>query len=126
LEESAGRFHRPLDLPSSNLRIQIWGNNHDQVTSNLPVVTSDEREYVVVASSGEQLPAGYTIELIVGELPIPWMLYARWGSLVALAALVLVTLRAGRRRSARAAQRPPKAIPGAPGLRPKSKTRRAA
>jgi hypothetical protein len=99
LEKSAGLFRRPLDLRSSNVRIRVKAKDPQHVTSNLPIVTLDDSDRVVMASAGKQLPAGYTIELQIGNMPIPWMLYARWGSLVALATLVLATFLVSGRRS---------------------------
>lgn len=39
----------------------------------------------------KQLPSGYIIKVQIGDLPIPWMLYARWASLTMLVALVMGT-----------------------------------
>ena len=42
---------------------------------------------------------GYTIEAQIGAAAFPWMLCARWGSLVLCLALVLVTAFARRRQA---------------------------
>jgi hypothetical protein len=97
VDQSAGLFRRRLDLPSSNVCVRVRSTDPLPVMCNLPTATADGGNRAVFATGGEQLPAGYTIELQSGNVPIPWMLYARWGSLVAFAALVLVTFWTNRR-----------------------------
>jgi hypothetical protein len=67
------------------------------VSCNLARV-GDAGNQVLFASAGTQLPAGYTIELQLGPMPFLWMQYARWGSAVLLAVLVLATAVLVRRR----------------------------
>ncbi len=96
LENSAGALRRTLDLPSSNVRIRVRGENTKQVSCNLPG-PSEAGEYVQFAAA-KNLSAGSIIELQVGKLPIPWMLYTRWGSLGALGMLMLGTVAVHYRR----------------------------
>jgi hypothetical protein len=98
LEGSAGLLRRPLDLPSSNVRLRVGSNDGQPVSCNLSP-SSRIGDDLVFAAVDKQVPAGYTIQLQIGNLPLPWMLYARWASLVTLAMLVLVTLLVLRRRN---------------------------
>jgi hypothetical protein len=81
---------------------------------------------MVFATVREQLPAGFTIELRIGNLPIPWMLYARWGSLVVLATLVLWTFSASYRRRGGIAKSQGFVPPLGAELHRRTKTRRRA
>ena len=94
LEESGGQFCRTLDVPSSYVRVQTAAKDQ-RVSCNLsPAVVVGGR--VIFAAKGEQLPSGYTIELRIGSLPIPWMQYARWSSLGVLCLMVVGTVVAHR------------------------------
>ena len=101
LEESGGLFRRPLDLPSANVRVRVRSKNGQQVSCNLPRM-SEAEDQAVFAAGDRQLPAGYTIELQIGSLPIPWMRHARWASLIALVSIMVMTVLASRVRAERA------------------------
>jgi hypothetical protein len=89
IEESGGQFHRPLDLPTANLKIQTEGNK--QVVCNIsPVAVVEGRTTFTV--NDQQFPIGYRVKLQVGNVPVPWMIVGRWASLAALATLVLGTI----------------------------------
>jgi hypothetical protein len=96
IEESGGQFHRPLDLPTTNLKIQTEGDK--QVASNIApaAVVKGRRTFAV---NDRQLPTGYTIRLQIGDVPVPWMMIGRWASLAALVTLVLGTILVSRLRS---------------------------
>ena len=47
---------------------------------------------MIFAMNDKQLPSSYIINVQIGDLPISWMLYARWASLLALITLVTGTL----------------------------------
>ena len=96
LEESAGVLRRTMDLPCSDVRIRVRGENTKQVSCNLP--RSREAGDYVEFVAAEKLSAGSIIELQVGKLPIRWMFYARWGSLGALGMLMLGTVAIHYRR----------------------------
>jgi hypothetical protein len=99
LEQSAGLLQRPLDLPSSHVRLRVKSNDGQQVSCNLSP-SSRVGDDLVFAAVDKQIPAGYTIQLQIGNLPIPWMLYARWASFGVLCVLVFGTLGAHRLRRA--------------------------
>jgi hypothetical protein len=99
-EESFGLFRRPLDLPSAEVRIRVRGKYAEQISCNLPRASATGDE-AVFASADNVLPAGFTVELNLGALPLPWMQYARWGSVAALAALVAANVVAPRFRRVR-------------------------
>jgi hypothetical protein len=94
-QASAGLYQRVLDLPSSNVRIQVRADNEEDVSCTLPKSIGDGDKRVFAALNG-QLPSGFTIELQIGDPVIPWSRYARWGSVVVLAGLVVATLVVGR------------------------------
>jgi hypothetical protein len=94
---AAGQFRRPLDLPSAQVRVCVHATDPQQVSCNLSPPTGVGGD-AIVTSAGDPLPAGYIIELTIGRIPLPWMLYARWGSMVALIMLVLGTLSLRRYR----------------------------
>ena len=91
LEGSSGQIRRPLDLPCSEVRVRVLGENSVQVSCNLPLVKKANDD-LVFASVAKRLPAGYTIELQFGNLPFPWMQCARLGSIIVLVSLILVTV----------------------------------
>jgi hypothetical protein len=97
LDETTGLFRRTLDMPTGQVRIRIRGQNAEQLSCNLPTAspTGDDS---LVAMHASDLPAGFTIEVHLGVVPRPWMRYARWGAVAALAALVLATVVAPRFR----------------------------
>lgn len=99
LEQGAATLHRALDLPSGNVTVRMRGKKPSQLSCNLPVrETRDDK--MVFASSDDQLPAGYVVEVQVGAPPIPWRSYARSGSIVALVMLMFATAIVLRRRGA--------------------------
>jgi hypothetical protein len=101
LEQGALTLHRGLDLPSRNVTVRVRGKKPSELFCNLPVRKKHDDD-MVFASTGDQLPAGYVVELQVGAPPIPWRDYARSGSLVALVMLMFVTAIVLRRRGAQA------------------------
>jgi hypothetical protein len=97
LEQASATFHRALDLPSRNITIQVRGKQPSEILCNLKAGHENSTE-VVYTSAADELPAGYVIELQVGGQPLPWLKYARSGSLVALVVLMFATAIALRRR----------------------------
>lgn len=98
LAERVGQFRRPLDVPSSDVRIRLHGAEARQVSCNLPVLREAGEHVVFFASAGNQLPEAFTIDLQIGSLPWPWLQYARWGALIALGALACATIAVSRLR----------------------------
>ena len=78
-------LRRSMDVPCSDVRIRVRGENTEQVTCNLS--RSREAGDYVEFVAAEKLSVGSIIELQVGKLPVRWMFYARWGSLVRWACL---------------------------------------
>jgi hypothetical protein len=107
LIESEGHFHRPLDVPSSKVRVRVRGTSGDQVSCNLPRAPAAAGE-MAFASAGGRLPEMFALEFEIGALPFPWMQYARWGALAALVAFVTTTLAIYRHRGCRSDAQPEK------------------
>lgn len=104
LVESAGQFRRVLDVPSSDVRVHVHGEDKRLVSCNLPQSDAADGQ-LVFATADEQLARDFTIELQIASLPFPWMQYARWGSVVLLAVLVGATVAIARLRRRRSTSR---------------------
>ncbi len=95
------RWERPLDLPCSGLRVRVENADPDEVACNLRPGPTEGNRLLTFDAGGETLPAGHTISVELGRLPVPFMAYARWAALAVLAILAagasLLVLR--RRRS---------------------------
>ena len=92
LVESAGQFRRTLDVPSSNVRVSVHGADKRLVSCNLPGVSDAPDGQLEFAAAGQPLARNFAIELQIASLPFPWMQYARWGAVVALAMLAGATV----------------------------------
>jgi hypothetical protein len=97
IEESGRQFHRQIDLPTTNLRIQAQAHDQQVICNVASVEVVDGR--TIFAAKDRELPIGHTIKLQIGNLPIPWMLYGRWASLSVLATLALGTILVRRLRN---------------------------
>lgn len=91
LADNAGQLRRVLDVPNSDIRIRMHGADARQVSCNLPR-SKESEEQMAFASTGEELPQGFAIELKLVSLPFSWMQYARWSSVVVLAVLAGATV----------------------------------
>jgi hypothetical protein len=121
----AGRFRRPLDVPASNLRVRVKGSRENHVSSNLSQITRAAKP-AIFSAFDSRLPAGYVVELQIGEIPLPWMRYARWASLFIMAALMLATLWVRRRQRLRASLSHVTSIPKIGSNHPTRRARRRA
>jgi hypothetical protein len=81
-------FRRTVDLPARNVTLRVHGDALETTSCNLPLARTSESSAVFAS---EDVAAGHSIELIVGDLPFPWIQCARWGAVATLAALVLAT-----------------------------------
>jgi hypothetical protein len=95
-------FHRPLDLRTDHVRIEIARDEIGTVSGTLPLV-GDAASDIAVFEAKDR-PAGEVIELSLGEVPLPWTNAARWGALGVLVLLVLATVAVTMRRRRAAAQ----------------------
>lgn len=106
LEESAGLFRRVLDLPTEDLAVRVLDGSATNLKCNL--VTARRTNHDVLFTASDQLlPASFAVELQIGEPPIPWAKYARWGALTLLGGLILATLLVGKLRGSGIARRQP-------------------
>jgi hypothetical protein len=92
LVESAGQFRRTIDVPSSAVRVRVHGADQRPVSCNLPPSPDAPDGQLAFTPAGRQLARDFVIELQIASLPFPWMQYARWGAVVALAALAGATV----------------------------------
>ena len=94
-------WHRPLDLPSSKVRVSVRSSQPDRITCNLDPATRQKDGEVLFEAGKRTLAAGYPLRVELGRLHVSPMTYAPWLALVVLAGLVVgATLPVIRRRSA--------------------------
>ncbi len=87
-------WQRPLDLPCNDLRLRVRTDKPDDVACDLDAASGDRAGELLFRAEG--LPAGHVLQVGLGNLPVPWMTYARWtaaGLLVCLVAAGAVALR---------------------------------
>jgi hypothetical protein len=92
-------FRRPLDLPTEQIRIRVFGQSTD-VTCNLAMGQARPEDAIDFESQGSLLPIGHTIEVQFGSLPVPWTAVAKWWALGGLVVLITATSTLMRRRRA--------------------------
>lgn len=91
LEESNGLFRRTLDLPTEDLSVRVLGAGGTKLRCNLAATKQTNNETIFTAHD-RQLAANFAIELQVGDSPIPWAKYARWGAIGTLTVLIATTI----------------------------------
>jgi hypothetical protein len=91
---------RRLDQPTDHVLVRVVAGDTSHVTCNLShKVTGSQGEAVFERSAaGDLLPAGHTIELQLGSLPMGFWDFARAGALVLLCVLLLGTVVVSRFR----------------------------
>jgi hypothetical protein len=85
------RWQRPLDLPCDMLRVRVEQAKSGEVACNLERKPDDKDGTATFVSSGGPLPAGHTVRVELGRLPVLPLLYARWLALAILGILVAGT-----------------------------------
>jgi hypothetical protein len=104
------RWERPLDLPCDALRVRVEHAAPDEVVSNLKRGTDEAPGTITFDADGSALPAGHTVSVELGRLPVPLMVYARWVALAILVTLVcgatLTRIRRRRKKADAASQTP--------------------
>jgi hypothetical protein len=90
VEQQHWVFGRPLDLPTEQIRVRVVGPSND-VTCNLAASQARPEDAIVFESQDSLLPAGHTIEVRFGSLPVPWTAVAKWWALGGLAVLICGT-----------------------------------
>jgi hypothetical protein len=98
VEQRSGAFRRVLDLPTEKVTIRVAGQDPNRIACDLPRAKADRDGEVVFAQQTSTLAAGHVVELRMGDLPIRWEIYVRWGTLVVLAVLLVATLLRNRQR----------------------------
>jgi hypothetical protein len=82
----------------------------DEVVSNLKRGTDEAPGTITFDADGSALPAGHTVSVELGRLPVPLMVYARWVALAILVTLVcgatLTRIRRRRKKADAASQTP--------------------
>ena len=82
-------WERPLDLPSSHVSVRVVGADAKDAACNLGSAMIPGDGWFSFQSIGE-VAAGHVIRLEIGELQVPFMLYARWLALAILCGLITV------------------------------------
>lgn len=91
LEESGGLLRRTLDLPTEDLTVRVLDAGGKKLHSNLAAAKQTHDEAIFTARD-QKLATNFAIELQIGEPPIPWAKYARWGAIGVLIFLVATTI----------------------------------
>ena len=102
IEKQHQVWERPLDLPSSNVRVTVVTTGPNDVSCNLPSRPDRENGAAIFESNDSLLPAGHVVHLELGRLRVPVMTDARWialGILACLIAAAAVVAELQRRRS---------------------------
>ena len=85
-------WQRPLDLPSTKVRVSVHGGQPSEVTSNLNRTQQKKEDGQLAFESGDNtLSAGYLLRVELGHMPVSLMTYAPWVAMVTLAGLLLAT-----------------------------------
>ena len=90
-------WQRPLDLPCSDLRLCVC-DSEGKVACSLGPPTAEQGGELVFESRGKTLPAGHLVRLELGQLPLSWIVYARWSAPVVLIGLMAASWVALKRR----------------------------
>ena len=84
-------WQRPLDLPSTQVRVVVRGNQPGRVTSDLNRTPQKEDGEVAFESGQHALSAGYLLCVELEHMPVTLMTYAPWAATVTLVSLLLAT-----------------------------------
>ena len=90
IEKQHQVWERPLDLPCGAVRLSVIGSDSKGITCNLPSGQATDSSELVFEHQGTFLPAGHTIRVAFGRLPVPFSAYGRWIALGILATLIVV------------------------------------
>lgn len=102
------RWERTLDLPTDQLELRVAAADPEEVACNLTLQGTQHRggsTELQFASGDAGLPAQFVIKCELGQLPVPWTTYAKWGAGMTLALFVVLAVVLGR-RAARTADQP--------------------
>ena len=87
-EDNNHLWQRPLDLPCNHIRVRVDHDKPEEVACNLAPGTGQNNSQLTFESRETTLPAGHMIRVQLGDLPRPWMAYARWAALAILVGLI--------------------------------------
>ena len=84
-------WQRPLDLPSTKVRVVVRGNQPGRVTSDLNGTPQKEDGEIAFESGQRALSAGYLLCVELEHMPVTLMTYAPWAATATLVGLLLAT-----------------------------------
>jgi hypothetical protein len=90
-------WQRPLDLPSTAVRVSVRGDQSGLITCNLDRAPRQKDGQVVFETGEHSLPAGHLLRVVLGRQHVSVMAYAPWLALALLAGLIISTSLAGKR-----------------------------
>lgn len=82
-EAAYRRWERRMDAPCDQVSVRVKGSGDVEVECSLPI-DRDTPDRATFAASGRSLAAGDVVWVGLGDLPVSWTSYARWGAVVAL------------------------------------------
>ena len=92
VERTYAIFERVLDQPTDRLSLKVAAKGETSLSCNLPQARPEGGGERTFASRGKPLPEGYRLTLRLGDVPLRFETYARWGAVAVLLALVAGSL----------------------------------
>jgi hypothetical protein len=84
-------WQRPLDLPSTKVRVVVRGIQPGRVTSNLNRTPQQGSGEIAFESGQHALSSGYLLDVELEQMPVTLMAYAPWAATATLVGLLLAT-----------------------------------
>ena len=84
-------WQRPLDLPSTQVRVVVSGGQADRATSNLDRAAHNENGEIAFESGQHEFSAGYPLRVQLEHMPVTIMNYAPWAATTTLLGLLAAT-----------------------------------
>jgi hypothetical protein len=101
VERTYSALERVLDQPTDHVVVQVMAKDQGSIACNLPKATSQSGRETIFEHRGTSLPAGYQINLRLGDVPLRFETYARWLAVATLLVLVAGSVFAIRARRPR-------------------------
>jgi hypothetical protein len=87
-QQARRRWERRIDAPCQTFAVCVIHATDGGVESNLPAAEFHSQDQPTFSSSGRNLAAGELVWVGLGNLPVPWTVYARWSAVTVLGLVV--------------------------------------
>lgn len=98
-EAIRGVWRRVMDAPCESLRVRVRSSKSEEIGCDLPPVADSPPGEKVFQSRAGVLSAGDEICVRLGPLPLSWIVYARWVTLLLLVGIITGVALMLRRKS---------------------------